>query len=311
MYELDRAILSELIDLRVHGQRALMAHARARPRRGELTTDGKLVILAADHPARMVLDLGDDPVRMGWRAEYLGRILRVLRSGAVDGLMATPDIIEEVLAVDLLGGRRGAQSLLANRLLIGCMNRGGLAGTAFEMADAFTAFTAPQLAAMNMDGAKLMFRLEPLEFASGQTIAACSRAVNECLDEGLTVFLEALMVRFEDGRYVVDKTGDSLIRLCSVASGLGKSSWKTWLKLPYTVDYARVAAATTCPILILGGPAVGDPQGLLSEVAQAMAAGDNVRGALVGRNVLYPGDADPAAVAEQVSAIVHKGCRSV
>src|SRR5437867_7493078 len=31
----------------------------------------------------------------------------------------------------------------------------------------------------------------------------------------------------------------------------------------------------------------------LQQVAEGIAAGPNVRGALVGRNVLYPGDADP------------------
>jgi hypothetical protein len=38
-----------------------------------------------------------------------------------------------------------------------------------------------------------------------------------------------------------------------------------------------------------------------------MAAGANVRGAMIGRNVLYPGVDDPRAVAAAVSAIVHEG----
>jgi hypothetical protein len=38
-----------------------------------------------------------------------------------------------------------------------------------------------------------------------------------------------------------------------------------------------------------------------------MAAGANVRGALVGRNVLYPGDDDPLAVADAVGGIIHHG----
>jgi hypothetical protein len=38
-----------------------------------------------------------------------------------------------------------------------------------------------------------------------------------------------------------------------------------------------------------------------------MAAGANVRGALAGRNVLYPGDDDPLAVAEAVGGIDHHG----
>src|SRR5450759_4573543 len=39
----------------------------------------------------------------------------------------------------------------------------------------------------------------------------------------------------------------------------------------------------------------------------AMAAGPNVRGALVGRNVLYPGDEDPLAMALAAGGIVHEG----
>jgi hypothetical protein len=38
-----------------------------------------------------------------------------------------------------------------------------------------------------------------------------------------------------------------------------------------------------------------------------MAARSNVRGALVGRNVSFPGSEDPAAVAQAISDIVHKG----
>jgi hypothetical protein len=38
-----------------------------------------------------------------------------------------------------------------------------------------------------------------------------------------------------------------------------------------------------------------------------MAARSNVRGALVGRNISFPGPEDPAAVAQAISDIVHQG----
>ena len=38
-----------------------------------------------------------------------------------------------------------------------------------------------------------------------------------------------------------------------------------------------------------------------------MTAGANVRGAMIGRNVLYPGADDPRAVAAAVVSIVHEG----
>ena len=44
---------------------------------------------------------------------------------------------------------------------------------------------------------------------------------------------------------------------------------------------------------------------LIDQFDEGMKAGSNVRGALVGRNVLYPGEADPAEVARAVSEVVH------
>jgi hypothetical protein len=37
-----------------------------------------------------------------------------------------------------------------------------------------------------------------------------------------------------------------------------------------------------------------------------MKAGSNIRGALVGRNVTFPGKDDPLAIASAVSGIVHR-----
>ncbi len=84
-----------------HRPRALSARgARSAKRRESLTKDGRLNILAADHPARRVTRVGDDPLRMADRHEYMARILRVLMSDGVDGLLATMDIIEDLLIID-------------------------------------------------------------------------------------------------------------------------------------------------------------------------------------------------------------------
>jgi hypothetical protein len=42
------------------------------------------------------------------------------------------------------------------------------------------------------------------------------------------------------------------------------------------------------------------------ELAAGLQAGSNVRGALVGRNVLYPGAGDPLATAEAAGGLVHR-----
>jgi len=295
-------LMAALTEARVRRADDIRAHAQSRRRRAEVAPDGRLVILAADHPARMVTGAHDDPLALANRQEYLGRILRVLQSGAVDGLMGTPDIIEEALTADLLLGT----GLLDDKLLLGCMNRGGLAGTAFEMWDGLTGYDARGLSEMNLDGAKLMFRLDPGSRGSGQTIVWCAQAINACLEEGLAIFLEPLPVREHNGRFVVQKEAGELARICGVASALGRSSLRTWLKLPYCADYEVVARATTCPILMLGGEAADQPLALLEELARGLRAGPNVRGALIGRNVLYPGAHDPALMAHAIALLVHE-----
>jgi DhnA family fructose-bisphosphate aldolase class Ia len=115
------------------------------------------------------------------------------------------------------------------------------------------------------------------------------------------------MVKKQSGKYVVQRDAESQMRICGVASALGRSSLNTWLKLPFGPDYDRVAASTTCPILMLGGEAVADPMPLLRDMETGMQAGSNVRGALIGRNVLFPGSRDPLLMARAVSRIVHEG----
>jgi DhnA family fructose-bisphosphate aldolase class Ia len=300
-------LIGQITEIRLNRAGELRAFAQARARRETLTTDGKLVILAADHPARMVTGALDNPVGLADRRQYLGRILRVLTGDGADGLMGTPDIIEEVLAADMLHVESGQPSFLDNKLLVGCMNRGGLAGTAFDMLDSYTAYDAAGLAAMNLDAAKLMFRLEPEERDCAQTILWSAQAINDCLDHNLPAFVEPLMVKKQGTRYVVQRDAESQMRICGVASALGRSSLNTWLKLPFGPDYERVACSTTCPILMLGGEAVADPLPLLRDIESGMQAGANVRGALIGRNVLFPGDRDPLLMARAVSRIVHEG----
>lgn len=301
------SVLDQVTDLRLNAPDAIIRHALQRQRRTCTAPSGKLVVLAADHPGRMVTDALGDELVMGDRGQYLARIMRVLGGGLVDGLMATADVIEEVLALDVLLTRAGRSSLLDNMLLIGCMNRGGLQGVVFEMCDRFTAYTAEGLAQMNLDGAKLMFRLEPNDPASGETIYWCAEAINACLERNLPVFLEPLMVQRTDSGYKVQKDAASLVRGCSVAAALGRSSLGTWLKLPCCPDYERVARSTTLPILMLGGQAEEDPLPLLGELHAGMAAGANVRGALIGRNVLFPGTGDPLVMAAAVRAVIHDG----
>ncbi|WXG46320.1 MAG: aldolase [Candidatus Atabeyarchaeum deiterrae] len=301
-----KSLFAGITDARVHRTNIISEESKRRVRRANLTKDGRLTILAADHPARMVTQVGENPVAMGDRYELLGRILRVITDEEFDGVMSTPDIIEELLIINHLIKEAGGRSFLDNKVILGCMNRGGLSGTAFEMDDRMTAYTAESIRRTRIDAAKIMVRLETSEKESGNTIGYCVEAINRLNDLGIPVFIEPLPVKKEDKKYKMLKNTESLIQVIGVATGLGYSSANCWLKIPYCESFDRVARATTCPILLLGGEATGDPTDILKQFVEGMKAAKNVRGALVGRNVIYPGKDDPLAVASAVSGIVHK-----
>ena len=298
-------LFAGITDVRIERPAVVQEEAERRKRRSIPAPDGNLVILAADHPGRSVLNVKDDPLGMADRHAYLGRILRVLTCPGIDGIMGTPDLIEDLFILTRLIKERGGTSLLDDRLLVGCMNRGGLKGTAFEMEDTFTAFTTERMQALRMDGAKFMFRLESTDTASGRTILACADAVSQCVRADLTAFLEPLPVKRVRGKYVVQRTVADLTGMVSIAAALGASSLNTWLKIPSCKGLEQVARATTLPILILGGEVTGDPGPVLQDIRMAMQAGPNIRGALIGRNVIFPGPDDPRGMAAAVAVLVH------
>jgi len=304
---LPEALLARLTATRIADPDYAMRAAAVRIRRQTLAPSGKLNILAADHPARNVTKAGSDPLAMADRGGYLARILRVLSGSRVDGVMATMDILEDLLAIDGFLRQAGAGTLLDGKVLIASLNRGGLAGACWELDDPMTGATPEACAAWRLDGAKVLLRVDESEPASLKTITAAVQAINECHALALPMFLEPLPVGKTDKGYAVIKTPAALARLAGVASALGDSSRAIWLKMPYCEGYETVARATTLPILILGGESAGDPAPFLRQLGAAMAAGPNVRGALVGRNVLFPGDEDPLAMAEAAGAIVHQG----
>ncbi len=308
---LPAALLAKVTDVRVTDPERSVRAARERKRRASLTRDGKLNILAADHPARRVTRVGDDPLRMADRREYMSRILRVMMSDAVDGLLATMDIIEDLLIVQDLLRESGARGFLDDKLLIVSFNRGGLLGSSWEIDDPASGPTAASCKEWGLDGAKILLRLCDSEPDSLKTLLATVRAITELNAVGLPTFLESLPVVKEDdgahGVYRVVKTAEELARTAGAAAALGDSARYLWLKLPYCERYELVANATTLPILLLGGEPVGDATPFLRELFAGLKAGPNVRGALVGRNILYPGDDDPLAVIESVGGIIHNG----
>ncbi|MEZ5399568.1 MAG: hypothetical protein R2729_07845 [Bryobacteraceae bacterium] len=301
------AVMARLTQTRIDDPEFPHRVAQQRRRRERIAPKGKLNILAADHPARRVTKAIADPLGMADRRSYLARIVRVLQSETVDGLMATMDILEELFILDGFLREAGGASLLDGKLLIASLNRGGLAGSSWELDDPVTGPTAATCSAWWLDGAKFLLRIADSDPASLKTMLAAAHAITECNEHGIPMFLEPLPVTRNGTAWSVEKEVDALARIAGVASALGDSSRHLWLKLPYCAGFEKVARATTLPILLLGGESAGDPKPFLDELSAALDSGANIRGALVGRNVLFPGDADPQAMAEAVGGIVHQG----
>lgn len=298
-------IFEELTESRINEPDRAARIAKNRTRRRKLAPDGKLNIIAADHPARRVLRAGREPMAMANREDFLKRLVRVLSADVVDGVMATMDVLEELLLLHDLMQQRGTPGFLDEKVMIVSLNRGGLNGTRWELDDPITGPTPTHAAHSKMDGVKMLLRIADDDPSSLRTMEHCARAITDAVNAKIPVFLEPLPVVKTDAGFTVKKTPEALAQVVGVATALGASSRNMWLKLPYCEDFRRVAQATTLPILLLGGESTEINQ-TMSEISDGISANHNVRGAMIGRNVLYPGDLDPVDVALNVHELVHK-----
>lgn len=257
---------------------------------------GRLMLIAADHPARGALRAGDDALAMGDRTVLLDRMVRALSRPGVDGVLGTADIIEDLL---LLGALEG-------KVVIGSMNRGGLAGTVFEMDDRFTGHDAAAIESFGFQGGKMLFRIDPNDPATVRTMEATANAVADLASRGLMAMVEPFISTREkggcdeSGRVRNDLSTEAVVRSATVAAGLGPTSAHTWLKLPVIDDMDTVLAATTLPVLLLGGEVAADQDAQFAAWAKALA-NPVVRGMIVGRSLLFPAT---GSVEEAVDATV-------
>lgn len=299
------SLYNRITDVRVSDPECASCTAQARRRPSQLTRGGRLSILAADHPGRRATRVGNDPLRMANRRDLLARIVRILAAEAADGLLATMDLIEELLILEHLLKQSGGPSLVDGRVLIASLNRAGLDGVSWELEDDWSGPTAESCQAWNLDGAKALWRVCDDDAGSLRTMSMCAQAIRDLEQVGLPMFLEPLPVVKREGKYSIDRRAEALAPLVCAAAALGNSSRTLWLKLPACPNFEIVSGATTLPMVILGGEVEGDRLGFYRQVHTALAAGSNVRGAMVGRNVLYPADGDPLGPAYAIQALVH------
>ena len=300
-----RRIMDAICEARVSRPEILSDAANRRKRRSPITRNGKLNLLACDHPGRGVIGALDQPTLMGNRQEYMGRVLRVLTDTGFDGVMAHTDMIEDLLILDYLIQEAGGASLLDGRVVVGCMQRGGIQDVQGEIYDRFTNFSADSLKWLKLDGGKMLVRAVNDDERTLRTLADCAAAVTALSRHRLPAFVEPLPMKKRADGYSTNYTVAELVKWVGVCAALGATSQYTWLKVPYIPEFEPVTLATNLPILLLGGPALGEPLQMLEDFAAGMRAGNNVRGAMVGRNVMFPGDEDPLVIARAVSRIIH------
>ena len=285
---MDEIQLRRLVDIRASfpGRIAEAAIQRKRPA-SLLGAHGRLMMIAADHPARGALRAGEDPYAMADRAGLLDRICLALSRPGVNGVLGTPDILEDLL---LLGA-------LDEKVVVGSMNRGGLAGTVFELDDRFTGYDAESIAEAGFEGGKMLTRIDPDDPATVVTLEATANAISALASRDLLAMVEPFVSHRSGGRVQNELTPEAMMRAIAVASGLGRTSARTWLKVPIVPEMERVMAASTLPALILGGE-VPDDAGAAYRTWQDALRLPTVKGLVIGRSLLYPRDGDVAAAVD-------------
>lgn len=281
------ARLEDLIETRARRPEEIRQAAADRTRRPLLGSSGHLMLIAADHAARGVLGVRDRPMAMADRFGLLARLETALARPGVDGVLGTPDIIEDLL---LLGALEG-------KVVIGSMNRGGLHGAAFELDDRFTAYDAAGIAERGLDGGKMLLRIDPDDPGSLATLQACARAVGDLAEHRLMAMVEPFWTGRAKGRVRTDLSVEGMARAIGVAQGIGPTSAYTWLKLPVVDDMERVMESSTLPTLLLGGDPAGSPEETYARWQRALRL-PTVRGLVIGRALLYPPDDDVAAAVD-------------
>lgn len=289
------ADLERLRDIRATRPQEIREALANRRRREVLRGDGRLFIVAADHPARGALAVGKNAVAMADRNQLLERLAIALSRPGVDGVLGTPDIIDDLAALGLLD----------DKVIVGSMNRGGLRGAAFEMDDRYTAYDVDAMVTAGIDFAKTLVRINLADAATAATLDATAAAVSRAAAARLPIMLEPFMSEWRDGRIVNDLSTDAVILSVAIAAGLGADSSYTWMKLPVVDDMERVMAATTMPTLLLGGDSGVDPDETFASWEGALAL-PGVRGLTVGRTLLYPPDGDVAGAVDTAARLVHR-----
>ena len=286
-------IVRRIVAQRVHHPEAIAEAAANRVRaKSPFNDKGRTMIIAADHPARGANAVGGNPTAMADRGELLERLCLALERPGVTGVLATADVIDDLLLLGVLDGKT----------VIGSMNRTGLAGSSFEVDDRFACYDAETIEKLRFDGGKTLTRICLGDPATPSVLENTAKAVDELAGRKLVAMVEPFLSTWVHGRLKNDLSPDAVIKSITIAAGLGRSSAYTWLKLPVVDDMERVLASSTLPAVLLGGE-VTDPDAAFAAWQRALTQ-PTVQGLVVGRSLLYPHDGDVAKAVDTAVALL-------
>ena len=270
------------------------AYATRQQAKSILSEHGTIFLVAADHPARGALGTGGNAMAMADRRSLLQRLVIALANPGVNGVLGSPDIVEELLLLGALDGK----------VVIGSMNRGGLERASWTMDDRFTAYDAASIEECRLEGGKMLLRIDDKDAGTAPTIRACAQAVSDLSRRRLMAMVEPLpYLRDDDGRLVLRTDAHSLSRAVTIASALGCTSAYTWLKMPAADNPEVVFGATTLPCVVLGGVPGPDHAAQVASWGRTLRH-PAVRGLVVGRTVLYPPGDDVAGTIEEAARVL-------
>ena len=195
-------------------------------------------------------------------------------AGGVDAIMTTIGMAEFV--ADALGG---------TGLILALDSEGPIADYGVEQAVRFGA-----------DAVELkVFPGNPEE----TKLADLRRLAARCTEWGMPLLAEPIPVSFQE-------TSAHTVENVAKGARIGAEAGADFVKIHYVGPveaYRQVIEACYLPVLILGGPAKGEPREALQMVAEAMEAG--ARGIVFGRNIVTHERPDRMAAA--LGEIIHGG----
>lgn len=187
--------VERIVAKRVHDPDAIAEAAATRIRaKTPFNGKGAAMIIAADHPARGANAVGADPLAMADRGELLERLCLALERPGVTGVLATPDVIDDLLLLGVLDGKT----------VLGSMNRTGLAGSSFEIDDRFACYDAETIARMRFDGGKMLTRICLADPATPSVLENTAKAVDSLAARKLLAMVEPFLSVWKNGRIAND-----------------------------------------------------------------------------------------------------------